>query len=622
MIIYSGNKKQFNDAVINNQIINEIELCFAKNGIRHENLREENAWRNSLNFMRNVLDDNNIPNDVNVAIEYQIPQTSKRVDFMIAGSGSNDTDNVVIIELKQWSNVSAINNDGNDNTIKCDLLGGRIVAHPSYQAYSYKTCIKNYCEYVSKENIELYPCAYLHNLNETYRSEISNKKYQQWLDEAPVFLEQDTINLRNFIKKYIKAKSKNGDILYKIDHGKIKPQKALQDSIHSMIKGNKEFLLLDDQIVAYDKSLEIIKLAVRTNKKHTIIIQGGPGTGKSVLAINLLANLIANYGYMALYVTKNAAPRNCYHSLLAKSSMAKADIEHLFPSAHKLSEFQKNDIQIGLFDEAHRLQEHAYMYKGDSMLEDAIDKSLVSIFFIDENQIVTTKDKGTINKIIEVANKFNSEVHYDDELKLTAQFRCNGSDEYIAFLNNLLEIENTANLELNTKDFNFKVYDDILKMREDLRILNNINNKARLVAGYCYDWNSKKDSNAFDIILDNGRFKAKWNLSNDKIWAINENSFDEVGCIHTCQGLEFDYVGVIIGKDLCYKNGHIVVNRDAISKDDKSSGVRNKTTSDELAKQIIKNTYKVLLTRGQKGCFVYCEDKNLADYIKSKLIND
>lgn len=159
-------------------------------------------------------------------------------------------------------------------------------------------------------------------------------------------------------------------------------------------------------------------------------------------------------------------------------------------------------------------------------------------------------------------------------------------------------------------------------MREDLRILNNVNNKARLVAGYCYDWNSKKDPDAFDIILDDGKFKAKWNLSNDKIWAINENSFDEVGCIHTCQGLEFDYVGVIIGKDLCYKNGHIVVNRDAISKDDKSSGVRNKTTSDELAKQIIKNTYKVLLTRGQKGCFVYCEDKNLADYIKSKLIND
>ena len=183
MIIYSGNKKQFNDAVINNQIINEIELCFAKNGIRHENLREENAWRNSLNFMRNVLDDTNIPNDVNIAIEYQIPQTSKRVDFMIAGSGSNDTDNVVIIELKQWSNVSAINNDGNDNTIKCDLLGGRIVAHPSYQTYSYKTCIKNYCEYVSKENIELYPCAYLHNLNERYRSEISNKKYQQIIDK-------------------------------------------------------------------------------------------------------------------------------------------------------------------------------------------------------------------------------------------------------------------------------------------------------------------------------------------------------------------------------------------------------------------------------------------------------
>ena len=114
-------------------------------------------------------------------------------------------------------------------------------------------------------------------------------------------------------------------------------------------------------------------------------------------------------------------------------------------------------------------------------------------------------------------------------------------------------------------------------------------------------------------------FKAKWNLANDKIWAINPKSFEEVGCIHTAQGLEFDYVGVLIGKDLYYDpaDGKVKTNKLAISRDDRSSGIR--TASDNEARRLILNTYKTLLTRGQKGCFIYCEDKELRDYIKSYL---
>ena len=156
-------------------------------------------------------------------------------------------------------------------------------------------------------------------------------------------------------------------------------------------------------------------------------------------------------------------------------------------------------------------------------------------------------------------------------------------------------------------------------MREALREKNG-ENKARMVAGYCYDWNVKNHRGDVDIELPGG-FEAKWNLENDKIWAINPRSFEEVGCIHTAQGLEFDYVGVLIGKDLTYDpaSGQVRTNKEAISRDDKSSGIRS--ASDEVARRLILNTYKTLLTRGQKGCFVYCEDEGLRYYFK-RIVNN
>ena len=136
-----------------------------------------------------------------------------------------------------------------------------------------------------------------------------------------------------------------------------------------------------------------------------------------------------------------------------------------------------------------------------------------------------------------------------------------------------------------------------------------------MVAGYCYDWNVKNNRGDYDIYLEDD-FKAKWNLEGDNIWAINPKSFEEVGCIHTAQGLEFDYVGVIIGKDLCYdkESGKVITDKTKISKDDNSSGIRK--ADDITAEKLIKNTYKTLLTRGQKGCYLYCEDKALRDYIR------
>jgi hypothetical protein len=197
-----------------------------------------------------------------------------------------------------------------------------------------------------------------------------------------------------------------------------------------------------------------------------------------------------------------------------------------------------------------------------------------------------------------------------------SQFRCNGSDAYIQFVDNLLQRgEETLNAPLSELNYDFRIFDSACQMRDALREINAVNNKARMVAGYCYDWNVKNGRGNVDISLPGG-FEAKWNLENDKIWAINPRSFEEVGCIHTAQGLEFDYVGVLIGKDLTFDNTTGVVRTDktAISRDDRSSGIRG--ASDKEARRLILNTYKTLLTRGQKGCFVYCEDDALRVYFK------
>ena len=241
-----------------------------------------------------------------------------------------------------------------------------------------------------------------------------------------------------------------------------------------------------------------------------------------------------------------------------------------------------------------------------------------TLFLLDEDQAVTTKDIGSVQEISKWCKELNSTIIMREETKLTSQFRCNGSDAYIQFVDNLLQRgKESVRIPLSELNYDFRIFDDPSQMREALREINAINNKARMVAGYCYDWNVKNHRGDVDISLPGG-FQAKWNLANDKIWAINPRSFEEVGCIHTAQGLEFDYVGVLIGKDLTYDRASEVVRTDktAISKDDKTSGIRG--ASDEEARRLILNTYKTLLTRGQKGCFVYCEDDALQEYFKKQ----
>ena len=623
MIVYSNTKGGFVEDVRNGIIAKKIEAEFYKHNINHHNEGEYRAWANSLVHMRNALDDIEISDECSVAIEYQIPLTAKRVDFLIGGVDEFDNNNIVVIELKQWENSSITSRPD----IVTAFTGGanRAVCHPSYQAYSYAKIIENFNEDIYTNSISLIHCAFLHNYKEENRSNIDNDFYAEVISYAPIFLAEDVSKLRNFIKKYIKKKD-GIDLLMKIENGKLKPAKALQDSLASMLRGNEEFYLIDEQKVAYETIKKLVANSLKQsnqvnglNQKYTIIVEGGPGTGKSVVAIKLLCDLIQK-GYSANYVTKNSAPRDVYFEKLKKDKQKLNYIKTLFKGSGQYIDVPNNYFDCLIADEAHRLNAKSGMYKnkGENQIKEIIHASKVSVFSIDENQIVTTSDIGSVDLIKKFASDEGSIVYHSEDYNLVSQFRCNGSDGYLAFLDNLLGIKETANYNFDM-DYDIRLFNNPTLMKEELK-KKNYNNKARLLAGYCYNWITQKDkfSDIYDIVLENG-FKAKWNFANT-IWAIDENSFDQVGCIHTSQGLEFDYCGVIIGKDLYFSEEEVRTNYLARAKTDTSLKGIKTTKNYTLADRIIRNTYRTLLSRGQKGCYIYAEDKALLNYM-SKMLN-
>ena len=623
MIVYSNTKGGFVDDVRNGIIAKKITEEFNKHNVYHHNDAEYRAWSNSLVHMRNALDDNDISDECSVAIEYQIPLTAKRVDFLIGGIDEYSNNNVVVIELKQWENSSITSRPD----IVTAFTGGanRAVCHPSYQAYSYAKIIENFNEDIYTNNISLIPCAFLHNYKEENRTNIDNDFYAEAISYAPIFLAEDVSKLRNFIKKYIKKKD-GIDILMKIENGKLKPAKALQVSVASMLRGNEEFYLIDEQKVAYETITKLVASSLKEtnkisglNQKYTIIVEGGPGTGKSVVAIKLLCDLIQK-GYSANYVTKNSAPRDVYFEKLKQDKQKLNYIKTLFKGSGSYIDIPNNYFDCLIADEAHRLNAKSGMFKnlGENQIKEIIHASKVSVFFIDEDQIVTTSDIGSIDLIKKFAKEEGSILYYGEELNLISQFRCNGSDGYLAFLDNLLGIRETANYNFDM-DYDIRLFGNPTLMKEELK-KKNYNNKARMLAGYCYNWFTKNEihSDLYDIVLENN-FRAKWNFSNTNTWAIDENSFDQVGCIHTSQGLEFDYCGVIIGKDLYFNNNQVNTNYLARAKTDQSLKGIKTTKNYALADRIIRNTYRTLLSRGQKGCYIYCEDKELLKYISNML---
>lgn len=618
MIIYQASKSQFLHHALRDDIEDVVSRQYRSMTGHGVGPSEIQAWKHSLLEMAKVLGDEEIPDDAGVAIEYQLPQSSKRIDFVITGEDASARTKVIIVELKQWSESRRSEKDAIVWARRGGRAGEREGPHPSYQAWSYAAYLQDFNAAVQDGAMTLQPCAYLHN--HPRDGQIDHPHYRAHLERAPLFLARERAKLQAFIREHVRHGDRKG-ALYAIENGRIRPSKLLIDSVAGLLQGKPEFVLIDDQKVAHESILAADARA--SQKKQVVIVQGGPGTGKSVIAINLLGALIARKRNVR-YVSKNAAPRAVYEAKLT-GTFTKTRISNLFCGSGAFVNDEADTYDTLIVDEAHRLNEKSGLYRnlGDNQVKELIRAARCTVFFVDDDQRVTLLDIGHTDELRRHARELGAEV---TELELSSQFRCNGSDGYLAWLDHTLDIRETANQILDTAEYDFRVFDNPTDLHALIELKNRANNRSRVVAGYCWKWPSKKNPAAWDIDMPGIGYRRRWNLDKDgSLWIVAPESVEQVGCIHTCQGLELDYVGVIIGPDLAYRDGRIVADATKRASSDQSvKGLKTMLKEEPeraraLADAIVKNTYRTLMTRGMKGCYVYCTDAPLAEYLRSRL---
>ena len=615
MLVYQNSLRGFKEDVGLNRIDTVVSDAVMQHLGHRVGESEQRSWQNSLSRIGSTLMiDQELPKDAHVAIECQLPMSNKRIDFVLSGLDDSGRSRVCIVELKQWDAAQATDIDGVVRTV---FSGGlQQTQHPSYQAWSYAAYLEYFNEAVETHSIGLHPCAFLHNYSDD--GVLTDAFYEPHVDKAPIFFKEDAEKLLRFLREHVKH-GDQGKTMYAIEQGRIRPSKKLADSVKGMLKGKREFVLLDEQKVAHGLALRAMQQATGGGKKHVLIVRGGPGTGKSVVAINLLADALMK-GWNAAYVSKNAAPRAVYESRLT-GTFRKSQISALFRGSGQFNNTEPDTYDALIVDEAHRLNEKSGLYGnlGENQIAEVIRSARASIFFLDERQRIHIKDIGSEEDIRFWANQEEAEVEVCD---LPSQFRCNGSDGYLAWVDQMLDIRSTAVHSLEDIDFEFKVASSAEQLDQWIRQRNTTNN-ARIVAGYCWDWTSKKHPAVNDIVLDG--FAAQWNLTEDgSLWITKPESIDQVGCIHTCQGLELDHIGVIIGPDLLVRNGRVITVPEARSKNDnsvrgwKKQAKQDKEGTMSLMDELIKNTYRTLMTRGMKSCFIYSEDEETRDWFSQK----
>lgn len=613
MIVYEATAAKFIDDVDSNRILSEIEKAFQDKLGRGIPPSEIGAYQNSLPHMERVVRRSGVASDCGILIEYKIPLTNFRIDFIITGRDQLGNKNFVIVELKQWQVAASVEGDG----LVESFTGGasRIVTHPSYQALRYKDFISDFNEVIYSGSVNAYSCAYLHNYPNKDPEPLLEDKYAKVIQESPIYFRDDQSKLVDFVSRYVKY-GKGMEILYEISNGTIRPSKKLIDHVASMFEGNQDYILLDEQKVAFEMSRTI----ANKKKKSVVIIKGGPGTGKSVVSVNLVSALLKDR-LNAIFVAPNSSFRDTLVKRLTRAH-ASQRIKNIFKGSATFYNAVEDEFDALIVDEAHRLKKRgAFMYQGINQVDDVIKSARTSIFFIDDDQAVRPEDIGTVSELKRVAELHGATIY---ELELTAQYRCAGAEGYINWLNDVLQIKETANYDgWDKKSFDFKIFDDPNSMREAINKKANENQTARVLAGYAWEWSSvsegNKDGEVEDVTIPEYDFKMPWNSRKvGTTWAIDDNGIQQAGCIHTSQGLEFDYVGVIVGNDLNFDNKTKLFSTDHRNYKDKTGKKGMKEKPEELNK-LVRNIYKVLMTRGMKGCYVYFLDKEVERYFKERL---
>lgn len=622
MELYAGPIQDFVSDILQNQIATKLDTAFFEFYGHHPSDAEIRSWRSSLRAVKDVFEYADF-HDHGILLEYQLPLTSKRLDCMICGRDKNGQDNSVIIELKQWeaAQVSQVS----DHVITWIGGANREVLHPSVQVGQYKLYLEdNETVFFQKNPIILNACSYIHNYVPVKLDALFDAQYSSYTSSYPVFCERDIESLSSFLK--IKLDCGNGlPVLQRIRDSKYGPSRRLLDEVVKVVHENKRYILLDDQLLAFDRVMNLVKNGSLNKRKTVIIVNGGPGTGKSVVAINLLAELSKN-GKNAQYATGSKAFTESLRKALGPT--AKSQVKYF----NSYSKADPNSIDVLVADESHRIRINSNnrftkreFQSSTPQIEELINVAKVPVFFIDDRQNVRPGEIGSSSYIRENAERLDCDLY---EYNLDIQFRCRGSDTFVQWINNTFGIKKTAQAiwDTNNTDFDFQIVDSPNELYKKIKEKNDIEpNSARLVAGFCWKWSEPKDDGTLVKDVKIGDFAMTWEgkegkrkLSPDvptaSLWPFDPRAVDQIGSIYTIQGFEFDYVGVIIGKDILYNfetnewEGHPENSADTTVK-------RNH----EKFLELIKNTYRVLLSRALKGCYVYFVDKETEKFVRSRM---
>ena len=658
-ILYQASQSQFIRDVERNYVSQKMRHAAEQAGI-HSAENEIASWENNAPHVSRLLTQCGAK-DSYVTFEFLVPFSRKRIDCMIYGTGDDNSENVIHIELKQWSNktVGLAESDGNFTTDEStsrqqdDVIfnveaftghANRIVAHPSQQVKGYQGYLSNFIEVFSNHEVELTGLAYCYNYTKNDASKPSclfDEKYATLLEQFPTYAKDQFDDLTGKLTRLLR-KGAGISIFNKVMQSPIRPSKKLLNEVSTMIESGdiSAFSLIEDQIVArniiINKIREMRANSFR-NKKNVIIVNGGPGTGKTVIALHILAELakLSNNGngLNVHYATKSKPLLEGVRAQLSTTSrMLFSNVTSFVPSSS-----DENSVDVLLVDEAHRIQKNAnnQYTKAEnrtdlSQIDTIIRAAKITVFFIDDRQAIRGVEIGSASMIREAAERWNASV---EECELKSQFRCNGSDNYLNWLEQVLYNKQVTS-HFDTEDFDLRIMDSPQKMYESLVEQNNVPGQtARLMAGFCWPWSTNVVNG--DLVKDVkiGTFAMPWE-TNDKVdrrslrvsyprwyeWAYKPEGIKQVGCIYTSQGYEFDYAGVIIGPDLKYDpvEDKIITDKSAC-KDPVLKRTQKEATM--TFDDYVRNIYRVLMSRGMKGCYLYVCDKELRKYLKG-LINE
>ena len=616
MQLYAGPSEDFIDKAVQKQIAERLGDAFYDYFRFRASASEFNSWQNSLVALAQQFRYSNV-RDHGVVLEMQLPSSSARLDCLVFGHSPSGKESAVLIELKQWSEVAP---SEWDDCVESFVGGGiRKVLHPSVQALRYAEYLQDTSTAFDPEKIgiALAPCSWLHNMHPGAVGVLRSTAFAKTLKKAPLFVNADADNLGAYIHDHVGG----GDGLAVMDtalYAKLAPSRKLLEYMARLVAGEPSYRLIDDQAVAYSAVLSLVRRA-RSGKhgKSIVLVNGGPGTGKSVIALNLLGTL-SRSGANVQHATGSKAFTENVWRVLGNRSKAQVKFFNSYGAT------AADSVDVLLADESHRIRSssnHRFTPLSKrserNQIDELIDASKVSVFFIDDHQSVRPGEVGSTAMIREAAIRHNA---HCEEIDLRTQFRCAGSDEYIDWLDQLLEIRKTGVTRLNSSAFDFRLLDGPGELDAVVRERLHEGYSARLMAGFCWPWSlpDAEGNLVADVQIDG--FRRPWNAKPEArklrrgippapFWASDPGGVDQVGCVYTAQGFEFDYAGVIWGEDLVIRDG-TWVGQPSASRDHVV-----KTRAGARFVDCVKNTYRVLLTRGLRGCYVAILDSETRQYL-------